>query len=147
MLNTTRKNRLNFFFHLKVCLFSKICVFINLLGPKKCSYMFHSNCQNCFWTLSDHPRVFVTLDNARRKKGQNLLPREHSVLLNNLVLELLGPKEMIISLAHYLSEKHVCPYDLFHDICHIRYYEREYATFFSLKILHFFQKLVFPTAS
>ena len=32
-------------------LFSKICVFNNLLGPKKFSHKIQSNCQNTFWTL------------------------------------------------------------------------------------------------
>ena len=71
----------------------------------------------------------------REKIGENLFPREDSLFLKNLVLDLLGPKEMIESLAHYLSEKHVCPYDVFHDICHIRYYDRKYATFFFLEII------------
>ena len=35
MFDATRKNRPQYFFHWKNCLFSKICVFNNLLGPKK----------------------------------------------------------------------------------------------------------------
>ena len=33
------------FLYWKVCLFSKLCVFTNLLGTKTCSYLFHSNRQ------------------------------------------------------------------------------------------------------
>ena len=50
--------------------------------------------------------------------------------MRNFVLDFLGAKEIIISLAQYLSKYHVCPYELFPDICHVRYYDKKYATIF-----------------
>ena len=79
----------------------------------------------------------------REKIGQNLLPREDSLFLKNLVLDLLGPKKMIKSLAQYLSNYHVCPYELFPYICHVRYHEKITPQFCSPEKLAFFQKLVF----
>ena len=76
----------------------------------------------------------------REKKVNSLCHEKIAFFLKYLVLDLLGPKEMIKSLAHYLSEKHVCPYDLFHDICLIRYYERKYATIFFPENFTFFSK-------
>ena len=35
----------------------------------------------------------------RGKKGRKLLPREDSLFLKNLVLDVIGPKETVISLA------------------------------------------------
>ena len=46
--------------------FTKICVFNNLLGPKKCSHKFHSNCQNTFRTLQKCSLSFFVLDNIRK---------------------------------------------------------------------------------
>ena len=69
------------------------------------------------------------------------------VFLNNLILDFLGLKKMIFSIAQYLSENHVCPYELFHDLCHVRYYERKNATIFFPEKFAFFQKLVFSTTS
>ena len=45
-------------------------------------------------------------------------------------LDFIGPKEMIISLAQYLSNYPMCPYQLSPHICYVRYYERKYATIF-----------------
>ena len=49
--------------------FSKVCVFINLLGHKKnWSYYFHSNCQKNLRTLMNCSLRFLILDNTRKKK-------------------------------------------------------------------------------
>ena len=50
-------------------------------------------------------------------------------------------------LHQYLSENHVCPYQLFHDLCDVRYYERKNARVFFPENFAFFQKLVFSTTS
>ena len=69
ILDTTRKKQTKIFFSLEsLYFFSKISVLNNLLGPKKCSYRFRSNCQNTFWTLTNCPLGFVTLDNTRTNR-------------------------------------------------------------------------------
>ena len=87
----------------------------------------------------------------REKIGQSLLPRENSLFLKNLVLDFLGPKEMIISLAQYLSENHVYSYKLFPEVffvvCHVKYYEKKQVkVFFTWKIASF-QKFAFSSTS
>ena len=77
-----------------------------------------------------------------------LLSLELQRFFESLVFDSLVSKELIISLAQYLSKYLVCLYKLFPDICHVRYYEGSYATIlFSLKNLAFFQKLVLTTTS
>ena len=50
--------------------FSKLCVFINLLGHRKnWSYYFHSNCHITLWTLINCSVRFLILDKTR-KNGQ-----------------------------------------------------------------------------
>ena len=73
MFDNRRKNRPQCFFHWKDGLFfSKICVFINLLGHKKIwSYYFHSNCHKTLWTLINCSLRFLILD-KRRKNGQTI---------------------------------------------------------------------------
>ena len=58
----------NVFFIGNIAFFSELCVFNNLLGPKKCSYRFRSNCQNTFWTLTNCPLGFATLDNTKTNR-------------------------------------------------------------------------------
>ena len=41
--------------------FSKICVFNNFLGPKKCSYKFASICQNSLWIIVNLSLRFVKI--------------------------------------------------------------------------------------
>ena len=52
--------------------FSKIFVF-NILGPKKWSCSFNSNCRNPFWTLFNCPLRIITLDDARQNRLKSLL--------------------------------------------------------------------------
>ena len=71
MLNTTSKNRPMFFFTGDIASFQKIVFSTNSWVLKKCSYKFHSICQNFFWNLKNCPGRFVTLDNTK-KIGQNV---------------------------------------------------------------------------
>ena len=45
--------------------FSKICVSNNILSPKKCFYIFPSECEISLWTLWNCLQRFVILDNTR----------------------------------------------------------------------------------
>ena len=74
--------------------------------------------------------MLVMLDKTRRNRSIFFCHMKDIVFLNNLILDFLGLKKMIFSIAQYLSENHVCPYELFHDLCHVRYYERKNATIF-----------------
>ena len=55
------------FFTGEIAFFSKIFV-LNILGPKKWSYSFNSNCRNPFWTLLNCPLRIITLDIARQNR-------------------------------------------------------------------------------
>ena len=63
-----RKNGPKFFLHWKVAFFSKLCVFNNLLGLKKCCYKFQSKCQIILWTLLICSLMFFILDNTRKNR-------------------------------------------------------------------------------
>ena len=78
----------------------------------------------------------------REKIGQNILPREDSLFFKSLVLDFLGPKEMIISLAQYLSKNLVYSYKLFPEVFHARYYQEKWAkNFCHRENLYFFKRL------
>ena len=56
----------------------------------------------------------------------------------NVVLDFLGPKEKILSLAQYLLNYLVCPYKLFLHIFNARYYQEKWANNFSYREISFF---------
>ena len=59
-----------------------------------------------------------------------------AIVLQNLVVDFLGPKRMIIQLAQYLSKIRVYPGKLFLDVCQVRWYEKKNCrNFFSLERL------------
>ena len=63
-------------------------------------------------------------------------------------VDLLGPKEMVLSTAQNYSQYLVDPFKMFSDFCHVRKYEKKWAKFFSpLEMLPFFQNIVFSTTS
>ena len=63
--------------------FWQLCVFNNLLDPKKRRFIFQSKCQNSLWTLIKCSLMFVTLDDTR-KKGQKLFHRENCSFFKNV---------------------------------------------------------------
>ena len=119
MLKTKRKNRLKFFFSLKIASFQKFVFPSTSWVHKNALITTTGIVRNTFEILQIIPEG-LPHSIMQEKMGQNLLPREDILFLKKLVLDLLGPKEMIISLAQNLSKNHVCPYELCHDICHIR---------------------------
>ena len=77
----------NLFFAGRLPYFSENCVYNNLLGPKKRSYNFHSNCQNTLWTLADRSLRFITLDNARKNRSKSFLRWKIALIFENLCLQ------------------------------------------------------------
>ena len=73
-------------------LFSKICVFNNLLGPKKCSNKFQSICQNSLWTPKKSPLRFVTLDNTRIKGPKTSFVVKQQLFELFVYIDRLGPQ-------------------------------------------------------
>ena len=68
--------------------------------------------------------MFVTLDDTR-KKGQEFFSSWKQFFLEMFVsIDLLGPKEMILSFLNFLSEELVYSYNMFHDFFHVRQNER-----------------------
>ena len=63
----------SFFIPWLECLFSKICVFNNLLRPKEWSYYYHSNCQIIFLAPIKRFLRFDTLDNLRKHKANTFV--------------------------------------------------------------------------
>ena len=59
----------------------------------------------------------------------------------NVVLDFLGPKEKILSLAQYLLNYPVCPYKLFLHIFNVRYYQEKWANNFSYREISFFRNV------
>ena len=59
------------FFTGNIAFFSKICVFSNHLGLKKCSYGFYNKCQNSFWILTNCPWG-LSHSILREKIGHNI---------------------------------------------------------------------------
>ena len=108
MLITTRKSRLKFFFTWKIASFQKF-VFSSTSWVHKNALIGSS----VIVRIASEPLQIINggLSHSiiREKIGQNILPREDSLFLKNLVLDLLGLKKMIISLAQNWSENHVCP--------------------------------------
>ena len=75
-------------------LFSKICVFNNLLGPKNWSYYYHSNCQNIFMALINRFLRFITLDNLRKYRANTFVHWKTAFFSKICVFsKLLGPKK------------------------------------------------------
>ena len=68
-----------------------------------------------------------------------------AIVLQNLVVEFLGPKRMIIQLAQYLSKIRVYPEKLFPDVCHARWYEKKIGQniSFARKITFFYTSFCF----
>ena len=57
-------------------------------------------------------------------------------------VDLLGPKEMILSIAQQFSEDQMDPYKLFPDFCLVQWYKKKKAIFFSSPgRLPFFSKI------
>ena len=100
----------------------------------------------CFRPLQNVPWC-LSCSIKREEIGQFFCQRKDIVFLNSLILDFLGLKKMIFSLAQYLSENHVRPYELFLDLCHVRYYEKKHDIIFFPENFVFFQKLVFSTTS
>ena len=65
----------------------------------------------------------ATLDGTRKNE---LLSSWRQPFFETFVsIDLLGPKEMILSVAHYLTKYIVDPDKLLPDIWHVQYYERK----------------------
>ena len=108
----------NFFITGKIAFSSKLSFSNNLIGPKKCSYIFQNRCQNGLRTLINWSLMFVTLDDMRKNE---LLSSWRQLFFETFVsIDLLGPKEMILSIAHYLTKYIVDPDKLLPDICHVQ---------------------------
>ena len=59
-------------------------------------------------------------------------------------IDLLGPEEMVLSTAQYLSKYLAEPYNMFRDVCHTRAFEKNWSNdLFSLEFLTFLKTLCF----
>ena len=65
--------------------FSQLCVFNNLLGPKKLSFIFQSNRQNSLWNLIKCSVMFVTLDITRKNGPKSFLHWKVTFFFQNFV--------------------------------------------------------------
>ena len=63
----------------------KICVFINLLVPKKCPYKFYSIGKNRFWNLVYCLSSFVTLDKTKKRTDTNIFFSEKLAFFQKFV--------------------------------------------------------------
>ena len=148
MFDNTRQIRPIYFFTGKFAFFSKICVLNRLLGKKEMilyfapqmpKYLVEPNikviaCPSQWVTWEKLTKIFVFGTIA--------------IVLQNLVVEFLGPKRMLIQLAQYLSKIRVYPGKLFLDVCQVRWYEKKICrNFFSLERLPFLHKFLFSTTS
>ena len=88
------KNGHKHFFTRRIAFFSKICVFNNHLGIKKCSYKCHSNCYNRGWTLINFSLRFVTIDITRKNRPKSFLHWKDGFFYKNCVFNnLVDPTE------------------------------------------------------
>ena len=104
----------------------------------------HHKCQDTLWSLTKGYSMSVIVCN-RRRTGQNFFFfAKIDLILRNLVLDFLCPKQMILSIAPYLLKNIVNSYILFTDIFCVRYFEKMLAKFFhSLERMLFFKKVCF----
>ena len=149
MFDETRRKRPKVFFSLEtLSCFSRLCVLNNLLGPKKRSFIFQSNCQNGLRTVINCSLIFVTLDDTR-KKGQKLFSSLKQFFFEMFVsIDLLGSKEVIFSFIQTLSKYLVDAYRKFHDLfmfCKTR--KNRSKSFLQWKGCLFFQNFMFSTTS
>ena len=117
MCDNTRRNRPRLFHHWKNCLFLNFFS-NNLLGPMKMLYMFQSTCQTSLWALINWSLMLVTLDDTRKN---DFLSSWKQLFFEMFVsIDLLGPREMILSIAKNLSNYILDPDKLLPDICHVQ---------------------------
>ena len=150
MFDETRKRRPKVFSPVErlIC-FSQLCVLNNLLGPRKRSFIFQSNCQNSLRTVIKCSLMFVTLDDTR-KKGQKLFSSLKQFFFEMFVsIDLLGSKEVIFPFRQKMSKYLVDIYKKFHDLfmfCKTR--KNRSKSFLQWKgCLFFFQNFMFSTTS
>ena len=116
----------------------------DFLGPREMIIELAQNLSKC---LVCPYKLFPADYHARqneKNQAKTFSHRECSLFLKNLVLDILGPREMIIELAQYLSKRLVCHYNLFPEVCDTRYYEKIMSkVFFTGKIAFFSEICVF----
>ena len=68
--------------------FTKVCVFINLLGHKKnWPYYFHSNCQNTLWTLINCSLSVLILNKTRKNEQLVFFSGKVALFFKNLCFQ------------------------------------------------------------
>ena len=118
MCNITRESRPNLFHHWNDCLFFKTFHFQQPIRTWKSPYKFPSNCQKSLWTPIKWFLMFVTLDDTRKNDVWSSWKQLFFEMF--VSIDLLGPKEMILLFAQYLSKHLVDTVKLLPDICHVR---------------------------
>ena len=118
MCNITRESRPNLFHHWNDCLFFKTFHFQQPIRTWKSPYKFPSNCQKSLWTPIKWFLMFVTFDDTRKNDVWSSWKQLFFEMF--VSIDLLGPKEMILLFAQYLSKHLVDTVKLLPDICHVR---------------------------
>ena len=142
MFDNTGKVGQNLFFTENFAFFSQIFVIsTNSLVRKNWSYYFHNNCQNTLWTLTNCSLTFVMFDILGTNRPKCSLYWKVCLFFwkTSVFNNLIGPKELILSLPQSLPEYLMDPYKLLPKFCHARYYKKTWSTIFlSLEFLPFF---------
>ena len=153
-LNKTRKRRSKHFLHLKMlAFFWRLCVFNNLLGPRKCSYKFQSSCQNSSWTPIKSSLIFVTLEDTRKNGPKTFVFVETAKFWNVCFYRLLRSRANDLIICTKNVKKPFGPLlSLFlvpwRFLCSIKREKLGQSFFFTYKILPLiFEDFVFSTTS
>ena len=119
-LDVTKKGQILFFTGKVAFIFSKKCVFNNLLDPDEMILDLRQwLSKKIVDPVNCYPR-FVTLDSTRKNGKKSSFAGEQLYFEMFVSIDLLGTIEMILSFAQLSSKNIVHLYKKFPEVCHTR---------------------------
>ena len=105
-LDKTSEKQVQIFFHWNGSLifFQKVAFSATSWVLKKWSYNLRHNCQRTLWSLTKCYSMSAINGIIRKNGPKTFFFGTIALHLKNLVLDFLGPREMILYLTHFLSE-------------------------------------------